>query len=392
MPRLKFGDLRCFGSSSLVQRRDPKWAWGQPLAPMQLQTHSAICAQQKRKFWKDLSTGARAAVEELGGSLRNKFKKKRPFLVLGNGPVPEGKRRAALRMVRNEEPVVVAINDHRAQSAFPRVAPHIVVVTEKTRRRDHVLRAAAAASATAFILCKDPRSRWRAKLWQPLAPMHSARLCDDALKRIARTASVTSGFMMLAILQLLWPTRRKYFLGFGGSGHAAAPRARMWEGLAAEHAVLAELLQREAMLCNLGVPLVPVSQPLARICPRCPRRRAGSVVTSGHGTLRCKRCGRRWTPGRAPPPGAGVPLLPLSQEGGEKWQLLQVQWLQMFFSRTGWRPAQAWAARVCIGRRRCVIMAVAGASPHFSAWLALRKTFEFASRKIQTNTSTRTHD
>ena len=256
-----------------------------------------------------MTAGARAAVEELGGSLRNKFKKKRPFFVLGNGPVPAGKRRAAMRMVRNEDPVVVAINDHRAQSALPRVTPHIVVVTEKTRRRDHVLRAAAAASATVFILCKHPGSRWRAKLWQPLAPMHCARLRDDALQRMKRTASVTSGFMTLALLQLLWPTRRKYLLGFGGVGHAAAPRARMWEGLGAEHAVLAELLQSEAMLCNLGVPLVSVPQPLARICPRCPRRRGVGVV-AGHGKFRCKRCGRRWTLDRAPP---RVPECPCCQ-------------------------------------------------------------------------------
>ena len=299
MLRLKFA-----GSASRSQV-----GLGAAAGAMAIAKHSAICAQQKRKFWSEVATGARAAVEELGGSLRNKFKKKRPFLVLGNGPVPEGKRRAVLRMVRNEEPVVVAINDYRAQSAFPRVKPHIVVVNERTRRRCHVLRAAAAASATAFILCKNPRSRWRAKLWQPLAPMHCARLRDDALARIQRTASVTSGFMMLALLQLLWPTRRKYFVGFGGRGHAAGARARMWEGLVAEHAVLAELLQSKTMLCNLGVPLVPVSQPLA-LCPRCPRRGAAGSVVAGHGQLMCKRCGRRWTLDRAPP---RLPVCPCCQ-------------------------------------------------------------------------------
>ena len=278
----------------------------------------AICAQ-KQKMWLDVTTAAAGACwEELHGSLRSRFKESRPFFVLGNGPVPDGKRRAVMRVLRNEQPVVVAINDHRAQSAFKRVKPRIVVVNEHTRRRDYVLDAAKSAAATAFVLVRSVRSLWREKLWQPLAPLHCVRLRADALKQLSRVASVTSGFLVLALLQNIWPTRRKYIIGFGGHGHAAAgaPQTRMWEGLVSEHLALAEILQNHSSICNLGEPLDASSQPLARHvqCPRCPavRTRKGRaagrfVVPCGHGQFRCKRCGNNWKAGRAP---ARVPECP----------------------------------------------------------------------------------
>ena len=229
---------------------------------------------QKRKLWQDVRTAAAGAcVEELRGSLRSRFRESRPFLVLGNGPVPEGKRRAALRVLRDVQPVVVAINDHRAQSAFRRVKPRIVVVNDHTRRRDYVLGAAESAGATAFILVRNVRSRWREELWQPLAPLHCVRLRADTLNHLARVASVTSGFLVLALLQNIWPTRRKYIVGFGGRGHAAGS-APMWEGLVSEHIALAQILRSNASICNLGEPLLSCSQPLARNVFRCARRGA----------------------------------------------------------------------------------------------------------------------
>ena len=226
----------------------------------------AICAQ-KQKFWQDVTTAAAGAcVEELRGSLRSRFRESRPFLVLGNGTVPDGKRRAATRVLRDEQPVVVAINDHRAQSAFKRVKPRIVAVNEHTRRRDYVLGAAESAGATAFILVRSVHSRWREEIWQPLAPLHCVRLRVDALNQLERVVSVTSGFLVLALLQNIRPIRRKYIIGFGGRGHAAggAPQTRMWEGLVSEHIALAEIQRSIASICNLGEPLVSCSQPLAR--------------------------------------------------------------------------------------------------------------------------------
>ena len=81
-------------------------------------------------------------------------------------------------MVREELPVVVAINGHQAQSAFKRLKPHIVAVTERTRRRKYVLRTSAAAGATVFIFCNSSRSR--------LARETLAAAGADPLRPVAR--------------------------------------------------------------------------------------------------------------------------------------------------------------------------------------------------------------
>ena len=140
---------------------------------------------QKQKFWQELTTCPRSVVEQIRGSLRQKFKNCGPFLVIGNGPVTRSSREKVARLQRQEHAVVVTINDHRAQSAFKRIRPDIVAVNEYTRRRCRVLRLAAADRASVFVLVRDPRSRWREKLWQPLAPLHCARVRDHVLKRAA---------------------------------------------------------------------------------------------------------------------------------------------------------------------------------------------------------------
>ena len=270
---------------------------------------------QKQKLWQELTTSPRSVVEQLRGSLRHKFKNRRPFLVIGNGPVTRSGKKKVARLQREEHAVVVTINDHRAQSAFKRIRPDIVAVNEYTRRRCRVLSLAAADCASVVVLVRDPRSRWRETLWQPLAPLHCARLRDHVLKRAQQVASVTSGFMMLAILHLLWPTRQKYLVGFGGRGHApgAAPQARMYEGLVTEHKVLADVLASTPAICNLGAPLGNHRQPLAPgiACPRCPlKAAAGAYVSAGKRQFLCKLCNRRWTPARAPP---RVPTCPHCQ-------------------------------------------------------------------------------
>ena len=280
----------------------------------------ASIAAQKRSFWKQMSTFERTVVEEIRGCIARKFRRARPFLVLGNGPVTVGCHRATMRLIRETSPIVVAFNDYERQCAFKGVSPDIVAVTQVTRRRDAVLRRLAVAGATAFILVRGGRSRWREQLWQPLAPLHCCRLQQDALEVVQRTASTTSGFFMLGVLHLLWPKRCKYIVGFGGPGHSSCPRDRIYEGAVAEFCFLTELAQVNPLFRHVcpssqarsAQPLARSAQPLAReACPRCPPRRAAAgAVRAGHGYLRCNFCGRRWKPSQAPP---RVPLCPLHQ-------------------------------------------------------------------------------
>ena len=260
-------------------------AFGQSLTT----TMSLQIVNQKRKYWDTCTSMTVADVDEIRGVVLKKFQTPRRILIIGNGPVPSRAKAAVYAFVRSDAPLVIGINNFH-DSAFGRVVPDIIALTDKTRNKVALLKWCKKNDVSIFVAdSKQPLARER--LWQPLAPLHCMRVADKQWERLRRTSSVTSGLAVLALVHVLWPSRVKHLAGFGGVGHAGNPSQVIWEAAVSEHVLLAQILSETPCVRHFHPhTLQTPKQPLALL--KCQHCRSGRLVRCGHGRTKCKACGR----------------------------------------------------------------------------------------------------
>ena len=98
---------------------------------------SPAILKQKRAFVDAFGALSTRDIEQTGGSLFTKFPRKdqRPILCIGNGPVSAETRAKGYDFIRTQEPLIMACNDYKKQSAFKQAKAHILGVTGLTPTR-----------------------------------------------------------------------------------------------------------------------------------------------------------------------------------------------------------------------------------------------------------------